>query len=69
MQHKRLTVQLVCAVIMCAVGAGLIIAAFIVEPRGDIHNSVLIAFGEILSFVGAVFGIDYSYKKRTDDAK
>lgn len=70
MQQKRLTVQLICAVCMCAVGAALLIAAFIVHPTGSIHNSILVAFGEILSFVGAVFGIDYSYKKRnTDDSK
>ena len=29
---------------------------------GVIDNSVLIAFGEILTFVGSLFGIDYHYK-------
>lgn len=26
------------------------------------HNSVLVAFGETCTFVGALFGVDYSYK-------
>jgi len=27
-----------------------------------IHSSVLVAFGEVLSFVGALMGIDYHFK-------
>lgn len=57
---KRL--QLLCAVFMTAVGAGLLIAGFIVSPLGEIHSSVMISFGEIMTFVGTVFGIDYKYK-------
>ena len=47
--------QLISAVVLIALGAGLLIAGFIVPP-------VLIAFGEILTFVGSLFGIDYHYK-------
>lgn len=47
---------------MTAVGAGLLIAGFIVSPLGEIHSSVMISFGEIMTFVGTVFGIDYKYK-------
>lgn len=56
--------QLGCAVGMVAVGAGLLIAGFAVAPSGEIHSSVLVAFGEIMTFAGAVFGIDYSYKAK-----
>lgn len=28
-------------------------------PVGEIHNSVLVAYGEISAFAGSVFGIDY----------
>ena len=48
---------------MCIVGAGLLVAGFVVAPTGVIDSSVLVAFGEILTFAGALFGIDYKYKK------
>ena len=31
-------------------------------PQGLIDNSVLVAFGEISTFAGALFGVDYTYK-------
>ena len=61
---KKHTLQLVCAVALVIVGSGLLISGFIVPPAGEIHPSVLIAFGEILTFVGALFGIDYHYKAK-----
>lgn len=55
--------QLWSAVAMSAVGAGLLIAGFIVAPTGVIHSSVLVAFGETMTFAGALFGIDYKYRR------
>ena len=63
-KHK-LTLQLICAVAMVVIGSSLLIAGFIVPPLGVIDGSVLIAFGEILTFVGALFGIDYHYKAKS----
>lgn len=63
--HKKRTIQLICAVAMVALGSSLLIAGFIVPPLGVIDSSVLIAFGEILTFVGALFGIDYHYKVKS----
>lgn len=60
---NRKSVQLICAVAMMVLGAVLLLAAFIAPPSGVIDSSVLVAFGEILTFAGAVFGIDYKYKK------
>lgn len=57
-----MTLQLISALCLIAIGAGLLITGFIVHPPGEIHNSVLIAFGEILTFAGAVFGMRYKYK-------
>lgn len=37
--------QLISAVVLIVLGAGLLIAGFIVPPTGVIDNSVLIAFG------------------------
>lgn len=61
-QKPNRLIQLMVAVLLIIVGCGLLIAGFIVPPQGEIHNSILIAFGEILTFVGALFGIDYHYK-------
>ncbi len=59
---KKNATQLKCAVALIAIGAGLLIAGFVVPPNGEIHSSVLVAFGEIMTFAGAIFGIDYRYK-------
>jgi len=56
--------QLILAVVLCAFGCVLIITSFIVPPLGVIDNSVLVAFGEILTFVGSLIGIDYHYKAK-----
>lgn len=63
---KRMNVQLVMAVLLCAAGLILIFSVFWVAPTGEIHNSVLVAFGEISTFAGALFGVDYSYKIRKE---
>lgn len=65
--ERKLTVQLVLAVSMAIFGCMMIVAAFIVPPTGEIHPSVLTAFGEILTFAGAVMGIDYRYKFKNNN--
>lgn len=52
------------AVALVVFGCAMLTAAFIVDPTGEIHGSVLAAFGEILSFAGAVLGFDY-YNRKT----
>lgn len=50
-------------VILClTAGIVLLFMGFWVTPTGVIDNSVLIAFGEIATFVGSVLGIDYQYR-------
>ena len=58
-------VQLLSAILMIVIGCSLLITGFVVPPLGVIDSSVLIAFGEILTFVGALFGIDYHYKSKS----
>lgn len=65
LSKRKLTIQLLSAVLMIIIGCALLIAGFIVPPLGVIDSSVLIAFGEILTFVGALFGIDYHYKSKS----
>ena len=59
--------QLILSVILCGFGAMLLLAGFVIPPVGEIHHSVLIAFGEILTFSGSLIGIDYHYKYRNND--
>ena len=58
------SLQLILAVVMCSFGGALLVAGFVIQPVGEIHHSVLIAFGEILTFSGSLIGIDYHYKYR-----
>ena len=55
-------IQLITAVVMCSFGCALLVAGFYNPPLGEIHHSVLIAFGEILTFSGSLIGIDYKYR-------
>ena len=57
---KRL--QLIIATAMCTFGCALLTAGFVCPPLGEIHHSLLIAFGEILTFSGSLIGIDYKYR-------
>lgn len=61
-KEKKHNIQLYAALFMLLIGAGLLIAGFVVVPTGIIHQSVLIGFGEILTFAGSIFGIDYHYR-------
>lgn len=67
---NKLSLQLSMAVILVIFGIALITASFIVPPLGVIDSSVLVAYGETLTFVGALVGVDYTYKykiKNTGD--
>ena len=57
---RRLTVQLIVAILLS-------ISGFWIDPQGLIDNSVLVAFGEISTFAGALFGVDYSYKLKINN--
>lgn len=52
---KRLTVQLTMAVLLTMSGIVLLFCGFWIDPRGEVDNSVLVAFGEISTFAGGAF--------------
>ena len=56
-----LSCQLWVAVLLSLAGVVLLMG-FWCSPAGEIHNSVLVGFGEVSTFSGALFGVDYSYK-------
>lgn len=55
--------QLLLSTSLVIFGVILIVCSFLVPPTGVIDPTVLTAFGEILTFAGAVIGIDYRYKR------
>lgn len=59
------TIQIVAAYVVVLFGLALIALAFFVPPMGSIDPSVLAAFGEILTFAGAILGLDYRYKAKS----
>ena len=61
-KNMKKNTQLFTAVVMCSFGGSLLVAGFVIPPMGEIHHSVLIAFGEILTFSGSLIGIDYKYR-------
>ena len=54
--------QLILAMALCIFGCTMLVAGFVAPPLAEIHHSVLIAFGEILTFSGSLIGIDYHYR-------
>ena len=64
---SKLTIQFIGAWVLVIIGVVLIFLGFYAEPVGDIEPTVLTAFGEILTFAGAIMGIDYRYKFKRDE--
>jgi len=51
-------------IVLVAFGMGIVIFSLVVPPVGAIHATVVTTFGTILTFVGALFGIDSNAKIR-----
>ena len=62
--HK-LDIQLITAAVLSIGGLILLFCGIFIAPHGEIHESLLIGFGEVATFAGALFGIDYVYRKRS----
>lgn len=54
--------QLGCATLIVLGGLFLIFAGLFIAPQGVIDTSVLVAYGESLTFAGSLLGIDYHYR-------
>ena len=57
-------IQLITAAALSLGGMILLFCGVFIDPQGQIHESLLIGFGEVATFAGALFGIDYTYKYR-----
>lgn len=62
---RKLNIQLALGVILVLTGIVLLFLGFYAVPIGEIGNSVLVAYGEVSTFAGALIGVDYSYKFKT----
>lgn len=58
MKKHSTTIVIVLAVLAFLVGMVLAVWGFVKPPEGEISGSVLTFVGEVLSFAGAVFGIN-----------
>lgn len=68
MQKKYPHYQVIMSFILMAFGIVLITTSFFVPPTGYIDPTVLTAFGEILTFAGALIGIEAKYKSKPPEA-
>ena len=62
MDLNKLNIQLITASILSIGGLVLLFCGVYIDPLGQIHESLLIGFGEVATFAGALFGIDYTYR-------
>ena len=60
----KLELQLIAAFVLSLGGLILLFCGTFIDPQGQIHESLLVAFGETATFSGSLFGIDYYYKHR-----
>ena len=61
---KNLNLQLITAALLAIGGLVLLYLGTFINPAGEIHESMLVAFGEIATFSGALMGIDYTYRRK-----
>ena len=61
----KLNIQLITTGILSIGGLILLFCGVFISPQGEIHESLLVGFGEVANFTGTLFGIDYVYKKRS----
>ena len=57
---KKSLLQLILATAMCIFGCALLVAGLALPPAGIIDSSLLVAYGETLTFAGALIGVDYA---------
>ena len=67
--RSNVNIQLITAAVLSLGGLILLFCGTFIDPEGQIHESLLVAFGEVATFAGALMGIDYSYKWKSKNEK
>ncbi|WP_290452722.1 MULTISPECIES: hypothetical protein [Muribaculaceae] len=57
------------AVVAMMAGLTLLFIGLYIQPEGEIHGSVLTAFGSICVFVASLLGISFHYANELDNLK
>lgn len=57
-------IQFFSTVVLIALGFGVLVCALFIPPKGEIHPSVLAAFGMTLCFAGTYLGMDYNSRSK-----
>lgn len=68
-EEHQISYLFILATIVILAGILLMFFSFWVDPTGVIHNSVLIAIGEIATFSGSLLGIDTAYSHKIKKLK
>lgn len=63
-EKMKLNIQLITAAVLSIGGLVLLFCGVYIDPQGQIHESLLVGFGEIATFSGALMGVDYVYKQK-----
>ena len=64
---KERLIQLITAAVLSIGGLALLFLGALLAPQGEIHETILVGFGEVATFAGSIMGIDYFYKYRNHD--
>ena len=62
--HMTPNIQLITAAVLSFGGLIMLFCGVFIDPQGQIHETLLVAFGETSTFAGALFGVDYYYRQR-----
>lgn len=65
----KLNIQLLTAAVLSIGGLAMLFCGVFIDPEGQIHESLLIGFGEVATFAGSIMGVDYSYRSKKDQVK
>ena len=60
----RFNVQLITAAVLSVGGVILLFCGVFIAPQGEIHESILVGFGEVATISGALMGVDYVYRNK-----
>ena len=58
----KANIQLLTAAVLSFGGLILLFCGAFIAPQGEIHESILVGFGEVATFSGALMGVDYVYR-------
>ncbi len=61
---KKVSVKEWTAILLLTAGVAMAFIALLLPPPGEIHDSVLYVFAQILIYSGTVFGLDSYFTKK-----